>query len=290
MNRKGFLSSFSISIMLLFIFSFHTNSLAADGEPLLDFFSALYKSSKTDFIADYKDDYVDFCKKYNVDHDNLENQEEYFKLLFFHKVLTGTNSYDCAKGGMLDIPYMWHWITPNPRHKIIDNLTGKPLIDKRPPKAFANYKSHADIDRTPSIYLLDLVSEDAKYRHPDCGEFYTFGWCSEREMTFSLLMSLYGYKSKIIQEAIHVTSDFWVEFLDKSKKAITLIAKVDNTYDLINWKREKKLAFDSWYNDTGKIKMEKWYNKKARSTKEKERVRGILVTEKAAARIEGMVQ
>jgi hypothetical protein len=288
MYTKTF-AKFAVTIILASLFSPFSLANAKDGKPLDAFFAELYQNNVSDFKKAYGKGYLSFCEDYNINSDDPANQEKYFKLLFYNKMLTTTNSVDCTKGGMLKIPYFWHWIDPNPRHRIIDNESGTLLVDKSPPERYSLYKSHADIDRTPYIYLKDLVSEKPGYRHPDCSEFYTFGWCSEREMAYSLLIGLYGFKSKIVQKGIHVTSNVWVTFTTRSGKKATLMAIVDNTYDVLVWKKVKRIAFDSWYKDMGTIKMVKWYNKKARSEEERELVKDIRVGEKAAARIEGLV-
>ena len=68
-------------------------------------------------------------------------------------------------------------------------------------EGYKKYKSAADADRRPYLYLKDLVSKKNKYYHPECSGFYTFGWCSEREMAFNCLLAIMGYKCKIKQEA-----------------------------------------------------------------------------------------
>ncbi|MBN1348103.1 hypothetical protein JXJ21_01705 [candidate division KSB1 bacterium] len=130
-----------------------------------------------------------------------------------HDLFTGISAQNYVSGGILQIPYFWHWIDPNPRHEIVFSENSTKLIKLKPPDEFSKYKSYADIDRTPCLYLSDLLSDEPKYYHEQCSEFYTFGWCSEREMAFNTLVELFGYKSKIKQEEIHT----WTAVLTKFK-------------------------------------------------------------------------
>lgn len=280
----------AVTIITILLIALLSTTAARAEEPLPEFFSALYTERLQAFKTTHEEEYLSFCRAFDIDPDDSLNQEKCFKLLFYHKMFTGTASYDGAVGGMLKIPYFWHWITPNPRHKILDNQSGELLLNRRPPERFARYKSHADIDRVPSIYLSDLVTEEPGYRHKECGEFYSFGWCSEREMAFSLFMGLYGYKSKIVQTGIHVTSDFWLILTNSSGGKTTLIAQVDNTYDTIYWEKVNGTKFKAWYNDMGSIQMVNWYNKKARSKSELKLVKSILLGPVAAKRIIRLAQ
>ncbi len=254
------------------------------------FFNELYLKHSSKYHQIKIDAYNQFCDRYHLDRSHSQNQERYFRLSFFHDLLTGTDAINCSSGGILKIPYFWHWISPNPRHKIF-HLPDKTILTKlKPPKRLAKYKSLADIDRIPSQFLADLVSDEPQYYHPDCGSFYTFGWCSEREMSFALLLSLYSYDSKIVQEGIHVWSEFWLGFTTVDGKAISLIAKVDNTFDTVIWEKAPDRNKTKWLINYGAIKMVKWYNSKARESQELALVQKIIVAGKSQYRINLLVQ
>ena len=212
-------------------------------------------------------------------------------LCFFHDMFTGSEATDYRKGGMLEIPYFWHWVTPNPRHEILTLPDSIELTKMKPPEKFSRYKTFADIDRTPSLYFSDLVSPDANYYHPQCGAFATFGWCSEREMAFTLLMSFYGYQGKIYQSSIHTWSEFWVELVDIDQTYKRFSVSVDNTFDIMEWKPLRlNIEISDWIADIGQGEKIRWYNAVAHSEDEKKQVEEIQVTEKAALRIQNLIE
>lgn len=203
--------------------------------------------------------------------------------LFMHKLLTTTDAVDGASGGILSLPYYWHWCTPNPRHSLIYIPTGKQLLQEKPPEGYAKYKSYADIDRTPAIYLANLFADEPLFRDSDIGDFYSFGWCSEREMAYAALLSIMGFECKIIQEGIHVWSEVLIPYSQKEKKGY-LILKVDNTFEqfsIHNLTRNKS----EWKKDFGNGAQVAWYNKKFASIKERERIQNIAISTKRVASI-----
>ena len=152
---------------------------------------------------------------------------------FFHQLPTGSGAADGARGGYLGIPYFWHWIEPNPRHEIIILPDSVLLSTLSPPASYERYQSFADIDRLPALYLGDLVSEVPKYSHPICGAFFSFGWCSEREMAYVVLMRALGYPGKVKQSGIHTRSALWCSFRHVEGHTVILEAHVDNTFDQV---------------------------------------------------------
>src|SRR5690606_2732979 len=82
-----------------------------------------------------------------------------------HHLMTGDRPVNYEYGpGLWQIPYMWNW--EGSRKSITKH--GTPIREQ---------------DRTPLIFFKDLVDTVA-FEGPVGQRFYTFGWCSEREMAF----------------------------------------------------------------------------------------------------------
>jgi hypothetical protein len=204
--------------------------------------------------------------------------------------MTSESPSNCSQKGALKIPYFWNWVSPNPRSEIIYLENGFTLDKIKPGIEFSKYKSYDFIDRIPSLFLQDLVSERPKYFHSSCDTIYTFGWCSEREMAFNLLMSFYNYQGKVIVNGAHSWSEFWVEFKKTDGTRKSLIIKADNTYDGFGLSdippNSTKAA---WLVDHGKEPLTKWYNEKAYSSTEKKKVESTIVKRQAGIRMEKLV-
>lgn len=128
-----------------------------------------------------------------------------------------------------EIPYVTNW--DGSRLEIRKN--GWPAIEQ---------------DRTPTIFYRDFVDTVA-YRGPHGQEFYTFGWCSEREMAFAAGAWLMGYEPVIIVRGGHA---FTLVSIDG------VLHKVDNTYG-------KFEVWDYGYVPVPETKLEFFYNRKARA-------------------------
>ncbi len=284
-------SNMKLNIIFTFLFILLKLNLCPQVQDLdiIQFFNELYIQYKVDYQKIRNNQYLNFCEKYQIDKNNEVNQDKFLKLYFLHDLFTGSGVTDGSYGGILKIPYFWHWVNPNPRHRILRNSDRVNLTKIQPPPEFSRYNSFADIDRIPSLFLSDLFKDNANYYHPDCGEFYTFGWCSEREMSFCLLLSLLGYEGKIYQQGIHVSSQFWIEFNDKDNKLVIILADVDNTFDIIHWEKRSSNEKSIWLKDFGNGEQNEWYNKKARAKDEIKLVMNIKVSEKANKRIKKLV-
>jgi len=230
------------------------------------------------------DIFEDIAEANGLDGEDSKVREHVARINFLHKLFTSEDSVDAATGGWLNIPYFWHWVTPNRRHSITYTPTGKRLSKVSPPKRFGRYKSRADIDRIPSIYLADLVEDVPLYKYPGVGEFTTFGWCSEREMSFSALLTLLGYKAKIVQQGPHVWSEVLVDAHGRDGNKIKMIARVDNTYDTVEWLK-LETSQEKWASRIGSGESIRWYNKMATDPKELKRVASLVVGAQAVKRI-----
>lgn len=236
-------------------------------------------------------EYKLFCEKFSLNSESTKNQSQFYNIYFLHDLFTGSSAQNYMSGGILKIPYFWHWVNPNPRHDIKFTKDSTKLSKAKPPHEFLKYKSYADIDRTPSLYLGDLLSDEPKYYHEQCSSFYTFGWCSEREMAFNSLLAIIGFKVKIKQSGIHTWSEIYTKFETQNKDSMVIIFKVDNTFDIIEYKPLKKgMTFEKWQADIGQGAEIKWYNKKSHSRSELEKVKSLIVTEKASKRINKLIQ
>lgn len=198
---------------------------------LVSFFNGLYDDFSAEYAVLTRSDYQQFCREFGLDQENSHNQRIFGQISFYHDLFTGHGASDCARGGILQIPYFWHWIEPNPRYEIMRLPDSILLNTVPPPPQFSRYETFADIDRVPSLFLSDLVKQQPGYTHPDCGDFFTFGWCSEREMALTSLLTTLGFSCKIRQAGIHVWTEVRSQFAATDSASIAIIARVDNTFD-----------------------------------------------------------
>lgn len=133
-----------------------------------------------------------------------------------------------------------------------------------------------------------MVTEKPGYRHPDCGDFCTFGWCSEREMAFATLLNLMDMESKVVVKGNHSWTETLTEMSSSGGGLKWMIVKTDNTFDNIGWSHfDGKL--ENWRADLGATKTDRWYNEKARSKTEYDSVKAIRVKPLVSCRIEESV-
>lgn len=238
-------------------------------ESVVEVFDALYSRHSTKYEQRRAHTFREFCKELGLKIDCQDNRDKFFKLYFFHDLFTGSGCSDFEVGGVLRLPYVWHWVEPNPRYRILRLPEKRQLSKIKPPETFARYKSYADIDRIPSIFLADLFSDSPRYSHGAIGTFYSFGWCSEREMSYASLMHAFGYACKIKQTGIHVQTEIHLRFTGKSDTAISVVFKVDNSMDYIQWSPVvHEISLAKWKNDMGNGQQIEWYNSMAFSKKE----------------------
>ena len=246
----------------------------------------LFKRNKEKYERIFSPSTAQLHKKVDFD---IKSDENICELLFYHLLFTSSDAIDCNKGGILEIPYFWHWCDPNPRYELVYIPESKKLNKVPPPKGYTKYKSYADIDRTPAIYLKNLFEEKPLFHHPVCGDMFTFGWCSEREMAFNSILKLIGYECKIKQEGIHVWSEIFIKLKKDKTKYENYVIKVDNTFNgfEINEMHETK---EEWKRDFGSGTQVIWYNTKSHSAKEIQMVKRIEISETADKRIQKKVK
>ena len=265
----------------------------ADTNPessLLNLLDTLFIELYSNYRETSRSEFARFCNKFGIDSSNIDIQKSYYEVNFYHDLLTGNGATNCIKGGFLEIPYFWHWINPNPRHKILMLPDSIPLSSVNPPAEFARYKSHADIDRVPSIFLADLVTDRPRYYHRDCGAFYTFGWCSEREMSFCFILSGNDYRCKIKQEGIHTWSEVLIPFSNNNGEERMIVAMVDNTFNMIEYSLlDENISQDKWLEEYGSGSDIEWYNQVFRSEDQKKKINGLKISEEVKSKIKSQI-
>jgi len=266
--------------------------LAANASASLSgFLDGVFLEFQVEYAAYTAEEYQELCNRHDLELSDSTNHELFLRISFLHDLLTTVNASDCVRGGFLQIPYFWHWIEPNPRHEIISLPDSTALVKLEPASRYNRYATRADIDRVPSLFFADLRTEEPGYYHPDCGLFYTFGWCSEREMAFTALATAWGLTGKITQSGIHTHSSVCCEFRLKGGSTGRLVADVDNTYDTISWQEmPDSVSIEMWLRQTGTGTQIDWYNRQARSREQIEALGTLSVGEGAGSRIRELIR
>ncbi|GMT49872.1 MAG: hypothetical protein IEMM0008_1411 [bacterium] len=256
-----------------------------------DFFVQVYYNHREGIQNRYEGNFKRFCEAYSINPYDKKNQDLFYSILFYHQLFTSSGPVDGDRSGVLRILYFWHWVENNPRYQIRSIRTSKRLKLMKPPLQYAKYKSFADIDRLPALFYKDLFSPHLLYSHPDFGRFYTFGWCSEREMAFVCLLRGLGVQhTKVVVEGGHSWSELLLTFHNTKRRKVHYLCTVDNTYDQVSFKVvSHRLNIKKWVNDFGKDKMSKWYNQKARSPEQYKQIQRMRVPLKSSRHIERLV-
>ncbi len=280
-----------IIIYLTFI-AFNTISY---GKKLVPYFNELFNKYYDQILKFEINDYYNFSIINGLKKENLQNKKKYTQLIFFHKLFTGNSLQDFSQSGILNIPYVWHWTKKNPRFQIIYNKSKQKLNKVPSPKRFKRYPSLGHVDRLPVIFLSDLASEKPNYYHKKCGKFYTFGWCSEREMSFITLLSFSGFEAEIFihKGGSHASSMFLVDFIDNNNEKKWIYINIDNTFDrfqVLNRSKNKQELID-WIDKKNTKSQYYWmYYRVIHSQKHQNYVKNIKILKKARERIENNVK
>lgn len=255
---------------------------------MLPFLERLYADNRIRIAKKLSREHQEICRRMELSPEDSANQARILQALFLHRLLTTSAPADGTRGGILESVYFWHWVTPNPRHQI-RRLPDSVLLTRcKPHPQHRSYRSWADMDRTPDLFLADLVSDTPRYFHPDFGSFFTFGWCSEREMAFGLLLNRLGYTAKIKFQGNHVWTEVLVE--GKAVDATTRrgVLRIDNTFDQI-FAQPLDRPVSAWLGDIGPGKDVVGMNAKAKSQEQIRRVESLELDLPAKDRIEGLV-
>ncbi|MBK7095349.1 MAG: hypothetical protein IPH57_10005 [Saprospiraceae bacterium] len=269
--------------------TFTINASKYKSTSIPNLFNALITNHTYDFYLIDSIDYLSFCKSNNILKTDSLNIRNFYTVKILHELFTSQTASNCSKGLILDIPYFWHWCQDNPRHKIYFTSSNKLLKNCKPPKEFSRYSSYADIDRTPYLFLSDMVSNVPNYYSKSCDTFSTFGWCSEREMAFVALMTTLNYNGKIKAENYHSWSEFIIPMKNIKNEQTYFNVIVDNTFNSIDWVIFKLEQKNEWETQIGSVNQSKWYNTMASSLSEINRINCHLVNEKASDRIENKI-
>jgi hypothetical protein len=253
--------------------------------PVLDvvsFLDSLYFIHQNHFRPIHQKRFEEICESQNIKTTDSLNQSKLFPLLFYHELFTLNISANCARSQILDIAYFWHWLTPNPRHSILSIRDNKTLneLPSLPEKPL--YQTYGDMDRTPAVYLKDLFEQPRNFYAVGCDTFSTFGWCSETEMSFVLLMEQLGYigNVELSEGGNHSWSSFQMDLTLNDGTVEHFEVEVDNTFD------EVRVASFVQRPTSSILKMEKWYDEQSRYSKEIEAVKKIQVSKATSAKIE----
>lgn len=253
------------------------------------FFKTLIKNHRDAFFQIDSSEFYNLFIRNDIASTDTQNINKYYTIKILHDLFTSQTASNCSHGEILNIPYLWHWVTPNPRHEIYFVETNKVLCESRAPQEFSKYNSYADIDRTPFLFLSDLVNDGPKYFSKACDTFSTFGWCSEREMAFVALTNLLNFDGKVIAEGNHSWSEFIIPLKLTNGQLQNFKVKVDNTFNDVDWTKieiTEILEWRKYYGDTG---LADWYNQKAKSVIELGKIRKSLASNSAMNSIENKV-
>ncbi len=250
------------------------------------FFGQIVDNHQKDFWVRDSASYLEFCAQHKIKAIEPDNKKAFFTIQVLHTLFTSKSAMNGSRGDVLNIPYLWHWVTPNPRHQVYESKSGRRLKEIKPTKPFGNYASFADIDRTPYLFLSDMVSGHNQYYTMNGDSFATFGWCSEREMAFVCLMKLLGVEGKVIAKGNHSWSELVVTLKDNGNKDKRFIVMVDNTFDDIRWENPTSARMNTWKAYTGRGKLSTWYNQKANSSTEGAKVKGHICDQYTVQQIE----
>jgi hypothetical protein len=241
-----------IDYMVLFFMSILSVPIPGNAQQdIYSFFEELYQDSKYKFQETNRDAYHSFINMNSLQ-DIPANRNAFIRISYLHELFTSATAADGSREGLLEIPYFWHWTEPNPRLEI---FKGETLLSKIPAERYASF---AMLDRTPEIFLSDLV-DSMYYSHPEYGTFYSFGWCSEREMSYRSIIRHWGFKSKVIAYGGHSWTEIEAEFINTRQERITLYLSVDNTFNILSW---NKNSDETELLDEEK-RLQRWYNKKS---------------------------
>jgi hypothetical protein len=185
------------------------------------------------------------------------------KLAVIHSLLSSQTAKTGSINPVWGIPYFWHYTNPNPRHFIVLIATGQKLTDVKPPSGFEKYPNLAQVDRSPELFWSDFASEKPMYRYKGLADFYTFGWCSEREMAFKSIASILGFNCTIVISGNHVWSVVEIE------KGSGQWIRADHTFNVFYRCDEPQVPTST---------LGKWYNTKASSKKVLAKVRAVQIS------------
>jgi len=252
------MKTFLITLIVGFSF-FSSEKTNAQSLSLPDFFSEVIRIRKDHMITKSRVEScgIDLKLLTTLQIQNLK------KLAVLHSLLSSETAQTGSINPVWGMPYFWHYTNPNPRHSIVLIATGQKLSEVKPPPGFEKYPNLAQVDRSPDLFWSDFASDKPRYHYNGLADFYTFGWCSEREMAFKAITSIMGFNCTIVISGNHVWSVVEIE------KGSGRWIRADHTFNVF-YHSAKPLPPTS--------SLGKWYNTKANSKKTLAKVRGIQIS------------
>lgn len=218
-----------------------------------DFFRQLYREADSAYGWMFSDTIQRVIRTYGLP-DSCE--ETLRKAYFLHLLL--------QREGLLGVGYIWM----QQREALMFRRVGDAWVDLDS----INVKGHkiiqraSAVDRIPRLFFRDLLSEDTLPPYlcqwssgPEL--YYTFGWCSELEMAYSVALSWFGITGRVVfYSEIHTNTAVSIadrEFLvDNSFPA-------DAGFFHEEWEHAKPYPPDiSWNREV--LRLSSWYNKRVR--------------------------
>ncbi len=261
-----------------------------DSLPIPQFLSAVSRRYSNRFAKTNTDNFKTLCESFNIDAADSTNIRAFYSIKILHDLFTANGPSNGSRGNILNIPYFWHWVTPNSRYDIRFTETGKLLKETKAPVQFAKYNSYADIDRVPALFLTDMFTEKPKYYSPACDTFSTFGWCSEREMAFVSLLDILKYKAKIMTQSNHCWTELILPMKSVNGQTIYMQTTVDNTYNNISWEPIKEANISLWEKQLGNVPLKNWYNQNAHSVSTQKIISTYIVSRKTSDRLQQSIE
>lgn len=192
------------------------------------------------------------------------------RLMYMHMLMTCYYSVDGDTSGGFGIPYFWNYTNHNPRENIVLRKSGKPLR-QLPAAAGSGGGTLATLDRTPLIFWGDFMTDEPQYSYEHISAFYSFGWCSEREMAFKAWLGVLGIPATIGINGDHV----WTEVEVKGMPGNYIF--IDNTFNRF----EVRPLSQRTHPDPGNRYIG-WYNQQGSDKNIQKRLAGMTISAKRA--------
>ena len=105
-------------------------------------------------------------------------------------------------------------------------------------------------------------------------------------MAFISLVSLLGYTGKVKAEHGHSWSELIIAapMTDGTKQ--NFLVRVDNTFDSVFWEKISRADLRKWQQNMGDSSTQRWYNKKALSTTEQQKIKDFIVPSAVSKELE----
>ena len=102
----------------------------------------------------------------------------------------------------------------------------------------------------------------------------------------TLLLQILKYNAKVKAENGHSWTEIIIPFYSLNYKKIYFKIKIDNTFDKISFHSISKKNINKWESDLGKSKTQIWYNDKAFSKTEQDKISTFVIDSKISAKLE----